>query len=249
MRLETKLIIWVVLTATLFWFIGYWISPNDIDTKEVLEQERIKVEETLSWLNLQLSGYSSWRWYREWIKAQARTNQIELEEKANVVKYRKRIYENKKAWLEMLIGTGEVKKEVKKTQAINLLPTVKAENIKWKISIKWFPEDSMANLIANKVYQEVGLDMVLTLIGENGTFKIDRKSMIIGSNWYSDYWLCQLNYQYHKKFIDSPDFQNREKQVEYCEGVRNDAVKKWRLETTFYAFNHRLKYQDRIIYK
>lgn len=118
----------------------------------------------------------------------------------------------------------------------------------WMISIKWFPEDSIANRVANKVLSEVGIDMVLTLIWENGTFRLDRKSNQIWSNWYYDYWLCQLNYKYHKKFIDSEDFKNFEKQTEYCIWVWNDAVKKNKLSTTFYAYNVRNKYKDRIIY-
>jgi hypothetical protein len=92
------------------------------------------------------------------------------------------------------------------------------------------------------------MDMVLTMIWENWTFKIDRKSNQIWKNGYYDYWLCQLNYQYHKPFIDSEDFKSWEKQTEYCISVWNDAVKKNRLKTTFYAYNVRHKYKDRIIY-
>lgn len=115
--------------------------------------------------------------------------------------------------------------------------------------IKWFPEDSIATRVATKVYNEVWLDMLLTLIWENWTFRIDRKSLIIWSNGYSDYGLCQLNYQYHKKFIDSPEFKDWEKQTNYCIGVRKDAVKKNRLSTTFYAYNTRNTLLNRVIYK
>lgn len=118
----------------------------------------------------------------------------------------------------------------------------------WTISIKWFPEDSIANRVVNKVLNEVGMDMVLTLIWENGTFRLDRKSNQIWSNWYYDYGLCQLNYQYHKEFIDSPEFKDWEKQTEYCIWVWNDAVKKNRLSTTFYAYNTRNDKKDHIIW-
>ena len=31
-----------------------------------------------------------------------------------------------------------------------------------------------------------------------------------------DYWLCQLNYRYNKKFINSSDFSDPYKQLDYC---------------------------------
>lgn len=118
-----------------------------------------------------------------------------------------------------------------------------------KISLKWFPEDSIANRVINKVNKEVGMDMVLTMIWENGTFRLDRKSNQIWANWYYDYWLCQLNKQRHKNFIESEDFKDREKHTDYCIWVWKDAVSKWRLYTTFYAYKIRNTYKDRIIYK
>ena len=126
--------------------------------------------------------------------------------------------------------------------------SVKTVYTTWTISVKWFPEDSIANRVVNKVLNEVGIDMVLTLIWENWTFRLDRKSMMIGTNGYYDYWLCQLNYQYHKDFIDSKDFKDWEKQTEYCIWVWNDAVKKNKLSTTFYAYKTRNAHKDRIIY-
>lgn len=147
-----------------------------------------------------------------------------------------------------VIGFRVDQKQIAPSRKTGIIGSVKAEYITWKILVKGFPEDSEANLIVNKAYKERGIDLVLTLIWENGTFRVDRKSMVIGSNGYYDYGLCQLNYWYHKKFIDSPDFNNWEKQLDYCIGVRDDAIRKGRLETTFYAYNIREKYRSRLLF-
>ena len=59
-------------------------------------------------------------------------------------------------------------------------------------------------------------DFVLTFKSENGTIDPNRRSDIIGSNGYYDYGLCQLNYQWHSEFINSPDFKDWKKQMDYC---------------------------------
>lgn len=117
-----------------------------------------------------------------------------------------------------------------------------------KVFVRWFPEDSIANLVANKAYKERWLDFVLTLIWENGSFQLDRQSDCV-SNWIRErsFWLCQLSYKYHKPFIDSPDFKDWEKQTAYCIEVRDDAKRKWTMP--FNAYWKRNNYKDRIIYK
>ena len=76
-------------------------------------------------------------------------------------------------------------------------------------------------------------DFLYTLYAENGTIDPQRRSMIIGKNGYYDYGLCQLNYQWHSAFIDSPDFDDWKKQVDYC----------WRVyqqrPTAFYGYYKR----------
>ncbi len=112
MKKETKLIIWVILIATLFWFVGYWISPNDIDSKEVLRQELSWVVESISWLNLQLSGLKNER-------TELEKQQTELTNKGN--EYRNEIekLKFKKTWLEMSLGLSqEISQPVKSETAI-----------------------------------------------------------------------------------------------------------------------------------
>ena len=108
------------------------------------------------------------------------------------------------------------------------------------VEISWFPKESLANQIATIFYNWGWKDMVTTMIWENWGFNKDIVSIT------NDHWLCQLHYTWHKTFIDSKDFKDPIKQANYCVGVRKDAVKKHRLKTTFYAYNHRQLYNKRV---
>ncbi len=118
--------------------------------------------------------------------------------------------------------------------------TIPEVHVETTVQIAWFPEKSQANTVATIFYNEGWLDMVTTMIGENGSFNTGTVSPT------NDHWLCQLNYRWHKNFIDSEDFKDPIKQAHYCVGVRKDAVKKHRLSTTFYAYGHRNKYKGRV---
>jgi|GEM_PF-6608935 len=121
-----------------------------------------------------------------------------------------------------------------------------------------YPENSHVQELAEYAYTLGGEDFLLTLEGENGRWEWDRKSELVGKNDYRDYGLCQLNGQYHGKFIFangrnrdsgySQDFKNPKRQIEYCFEVWQDAVKKNRLPTTFYAYNIRHKRKNRFIF-
>lgn len=121
---------------------------------------------------------------------------------------------------------------------------------KYRLYGVWYfsPEDPKQDLI-NYAYKKGGRDFLLTLNGENGTWSWDRKSDRVWSNGYSDYGLCQLNGQYHAKFIFAngqnikgwwgKDFKDPYKQVDYCLEVWHDAIRKGRIKTTFYAYKNR----------
>jgi CTP:phosphocholine cytidylyltransferase-like protein len=100
---------------------------------------------------------------------------------------------------------------------------------------KWFWEE----VKSTKYTQLQPMDFVLTLDSENGTWNKNRMSMIVWANGYRDQGICQLNRKYHIKFINSPEFQNEYKQVDYCWEVWKKGVLKNRLETTFYWYNTR----------
>lgn len=70
-------------------------------------------------------------------------------------------------------------------------------------------------------------NMIKTFNGENWSRVVDLKSYEVWANWYSDYGFCQLNAQYHGKFIKSKDFKNAHKQLDYCLWIWKDAKKRW----------------------
>lgn len=84
-------------------------------------------------------------------------------------------------------------------------------------------------------------DFVLTLEAENGLWATTRRSIAIGANGYRDVGLCQLNRQWHHRFIDSPEFRDFRKQLHYCLEVYQKAIDSGRIRTTFYGYNNRHK--------
>lgn len=113
-----------------------------------------------------------------------------------------------------------------------------------KIYKKYFEKEDPRQDLINYAYKVGWKDFLLTLDGENWLWTANRKSNIIWANWYYDFGICQLNKKYHKSFINSKEFEDPYKQVDYCFGVWQDAIKKWRLKTTFYAYRHRLALID-----
>lgn len=118
-----------------------------------------------------------------------------------------------------------------------------------RITKKGWPTNDPIQDIVNYAYKKGGKDFLLTLEGENGLWKWDRRSGVVGSNGYYDYGICQLNGQWHAKFIFangynlkagfSENFKDPYKQIDYCIGVWNDAIRKGKIKTTFYAYNVR----------
>jgi hypothetical protein len=95
-------------------------------------------------------------------------------------------------------------------------------------------KDRDKNIAMSIAYQVGGMDYVTTLDQENGQRKLD----LLGDGGTS-IGLCQLQKHLHKEFIESPYFMDYENQVIYCYDVRQDAVAKDKLETTFYGYNDR----------
>lgn len=101
----------------------------------------------------------------------------------------------------------------------------------------------------NYAYRKWWIDFVLTILAENGTMWIDRKSNSVWANWYSDFWLCQINIWWHpevlswysnwKMFHDW--FYDPYKQLDYC-------YWKFAEGTRFYGYDVRHRMQDKIIY-
>ena len=62
----------------------------------------------------------------------------------------------------------------------------------------------------NYAYEIWGIDFVKMIECENGRWDPKRVSKT------HDHWLCQLHYSYNEKFINSPEFKDPYKQLDYC---------------------------------
>lgn len=80
------------------------------------------------------------------------------------------------------------------------------------------------------------IDFILTINAESSSWDTMKRSYRKGVNGYYDYGLCQLSYQWHKPFIDSPEFRDWQKQLDYCWKVWQDGIAKGRIATTFYGY-------------
>lgn len=98
----------------------------------------------------------------------------------------------------------------------------KLKELSWRVKLT-YPASVYENEVINYAYKiSNSKNFLYTLRGENSLFTTDRRSSIIGSNGHWDRGICQLNYQWHKDFIDSPEFQDWKKQVDYCWNIFKD---------------------------
>jgi len=74
----------------------------------------------------------------------------------------------------------------------------------------WYDSSSDVQNYVNYAYNLWGMDFVKLIECENGVWDPKRVSDT------HDHWLCQLNYKYNKNFINSTDFSDPYKQLDYC---------------------------------
>ena len=74
----------------------------------------------------------------------------------------------------------------------------------------WYASDSVIQDYANYAYDIWGIEFVKLIECENWRRDPNRVSET------HDHGLCQLNYKYNKDFINSPDFSDPYKQLDYC---------------------------------
>ena len=86
------------------------------------------------------------------------------------------------------------------------LTEVKQESI----THNWYASDSVIQDYVSYAYDIWGIDFVKLIECENGRWDPKRVSKT------HDHGLCQLHYSYNKKFIDSKDFNDPYKQLDYC---------------------------------
>ena len=74
----------------------------------------------------------------------------------------------------------------------------------------WYARSSAIQNYVNYAYNLWWMDFVKLIECENGVWDPKRISKT------RDHWLCQLNYRYNKSFINSSDFSDPYKQLDYC---------------------------------
>jgi len=89
-------------------------------------------------------------------------------------------------------------------------PIARTEVQQESITHNWYATDSVIQDYVNYAYELWGIDFVKLIECENGRWDPKRVSKT------HDHWLCQLHYSYNKKFIDSPEFKDPYKQLDYC---------------------------------
>ncbi len=78
------------------------------------------------------------------------------------------------------------------------------------ITHNWYASDSVVQDYVDYAYDIWGIDFVKLIECENGRWDPKRVSKT------HDHWLCQLHYKYNKEFINSSDFKDPYKQLDYC---------------------------------
>ena len=89
-------------------------------------------------------------------------------------------------------------------------PMARTEVQQESITHNWYATDSVIQDYVNYAYDIWGIDFVKMIECENGRWDPKRVSET------HDHWLCQLHYSYNKKFINSPEFKDPYKQLDYC---------------------------------
>ena len=74
----------------------------------------------------------------------------------------------------------------------------------------WYSSGSVVQDYINYAYNLWWIDFVKLIECENWRWDPNRVSET------HDHWLCQLHYSYNKSFINSPDFKDPYKQLDYC---------------------------------
>ena len=105
------------------------------------------------------------------------------------------------------------------TDLIDKLPTPTIQHL-------WFSSDDQRQAIIQKAYSLWWIDFVTMIECENGTWDSKRISKT------NDHWICQLNYKYNKKFINSDWFKDVYTQLEYC-------YEKWKINPKLWYWPNR----------
>lgn len=121
-------------------------------------------------------------------------------------------------------------------------------NVYKTVDLPWFwdYQDLLASYAYNTCQKKLPWEkwkyscenLVQTWNAENGWWRRDAKNTS-NSNWTHDWWLCQLNSNYHINFMKSERFEPPLAQLDYCLQVRVDAKSKYSMPRYAYAVRNK----------
>jgi len=115
------------------------------------------------------------------------------------------------------------------------------------VDLYWFSsfQDSIASYGYDKCKENIKDDwkyscknFILTLNSENGGWNANKASPK-NKNGTRDHWLCQLNSAYYHKFINSEDFKDPYKQIDYCLWIWIDSKNENKMPWYWYAMRYK----------
>ena len=128
------------------------------------------------------------------------------------------------------LSTGDITQWNNSTPVdVTVSENISQDEKNWPLTHLWFSEESYVQNIVNYAYKLWGMDFVLMLECENGSYKLDAT----GDRWRSR-WLCMVNDRWHKD-IPADYTTNWVVAVEYC-------YHKWSNHTKFYWPNRKVKW-------
>jgi len=188
-----------LIIACISFLMGYF-SYNLIFAKDLNYWETKQITNT----SIQIGSWES-KIQKDWSWLQRISNPVQ--------------WDMKETWYIVHNATTKLSKETK---------TDWWDRLTKKITHKWFSSWDIKQQYVNYAYKLWGMDLVLLMECENGTWNIDTR-------WDNGnaYWLCQMNKIYN--YIPEWYYDTRQIQVEYCaEKMRN-----W---TPFYGPSRKIKW-------
>ena len=104
----------------------------------------------------------------------------------------------------------KVEEEVQEENLDEIQKEIEQQMLQEILVHKWYSYGATMQDYVNYAYHLWWIEFVKLIECENGRWDPKRISKT------NDRGLCQLNYKYNKKFINSPDFADPYKQLDYC---------------------------------
>jgi hypothetical protein len=140
-------------------------------------------------------------------------------------------------------NSSKVKIEPKK-EVVKVAQAPKIE-VKKEIPIKRKSGTDEQHKIVEYLWNKTqNIDLILTFERESG---LDKNAYNVNKNGSFDKGLCQVNSNYHLDWINSKDFKDIYKQMDYCIDLYLSYEKRGIVGKRFYAYNKRSTVRDRYV--